>query len=76
MSVYADALRSGRSGASTLKTTFYDALAMCQTGCGTDFASVGAGLNAEVSGARRVGYVRVRNVLGLLGAWAVVFWFL
>lgn len=78
MSVYADVLRSGGTGSSVLKTTFYEALSICQSGCGTDFSLVGAGLNREASGARRIGgyiLMRARNVLILLGAWAVMFWF-
>ena len=75
MSLYADSLRSGGSGTSALKTTFYKALAMCQSGCGADFSLVGAGLNPEANAARRAGYMRVKNVMILLGSWALVFWF-
>lgn len=76
MGLYADNLRSGASGTSALKTTFYSALTMCQSGCGADFSLVGAGLNPEANAARRAGYMLVRNVLALLGAWALVFWFI
>lgn len=75
LSVYADALRSGAPGTSVLKTTFYDGLTMCQSGCGTDFALVGAGLNPAANGAGTVGFMRVRNALLWLGAWAVMFSF-
>jgi hypothetical protein len=75
LSIYADALRSGASGTSTLKTTFYDGLAKCQSGCGTDFSLVGAGLNPEANQAKKVGFTRFRNALLSLGIWTAVFSF-
>ena len=75
LSVYADALRAGTPGTGALKTTFYDGLTKCQSGCGADFSLVGAGLNPETNAARKVGYLPVRNALLSLGLWAVVFSF-
>jgi len=76
LSVYADALRSGAGGTSALKTTFYEGLAKCQSGCGAEFSLVGAGLKPpEANEASRVGYMRILDLLLLLGAWAVVFLF-
>jgi hypothetical protein len=75
MSVYADALKSGMQGAPTLRTTFFDGLAMCRTGCGAEFSLVGAGLNPKANEAMNVEYMRVQDALLLLGLWAVVFWF-